>query len=79
MDFVYFINSSAIIIYGFAFGMSLMWWINYYLNNDTKIVKKNRNLDEIFNEIKFIKIQLDIFKARMAILDKEYNKKNKQT
>lgn len=72
-----FINSCAVIIYGFAFGMSLTWWIDYYLNNKKDI--KNQNLDVVFNEIKFMKIQLDIFKAKLAILDKEYNKKHKQT
>lgn len=82
MDFIYFINSSAVIIYGFFFGMSLMWWIDYYVNNNSKNIKNvnnNENYNQIYNEIKFIKIQLDIFTARMAILDKEYKKLNKQS
>jgi hypothetical protein len=58
--------------------MSLGWWSDYYFNNDTKKTTKI-NFEHMFNEIKFLKIQLEVFKAKIDVLDKEYKKKNKLT
>lgn len=79
MDSIYFINSCATIIYGFFFGMSLAWWIEHYLQNDSKNVKNDKTFDKIFNEIKFLKIELDVFETKLAILNKLNKKKLKQT
>jgi hypothetical protein len=76
MDSIYFINSCATVIYGFFFGMSFMWWVEYYLyGNSNK--KEINDIYEIRDEIKFMNIQLDIFKAKLTILEKEHSKRTK--
>jgi len=81
MDSFYFINSCATIIYGFFFGMSFMWWVEYYFyGNSNKIENKKEinNIYEIRDEIKLMNIKLDIFKAKLAILEKEHYKRTKK-
>ena len=67
MDSTYIVNSTATIIYGFVFGMSLMWWIDYSLKKEPHMTLKNRS--EIKKEIRDLKTRIHMLKNKLIILE----------
>lgn len=68
MDSIYMVNSCATIIYGFFFGMSLMWWIENYFNKEEP---KFRSLGELRSEIKYLKSRLHMLNSKLSLLKKD--------
>ena len=67
MDSTYIVNSCATIIYGFICGMSLMWWIEYYLKKDSQLNFKNKK--EMKKEIKSLKTRLHMLKNKLLVMN----------
>lgn len=72
MDSIYIVNTCATVIYGFIFGMSLIWWIEYYLKKEPQLYFKNKS--EMKREIKKLKSRLHMLKTKLIILEHDQNK-----